>query len=38
MSSPEADEVLFTYITMALHAVSVVPIRVNDGVQQPFIT
>jgi len=35
MSSPEADEVLFAYIAMAPHAVSLVLIRVNDGVQRP---
>ena len=34
MSSPEADEVLFTYITVALHAVSLVLIRVDDGIQR----
>ena len=35
MSSPEANEVLFAYIAMAPHAVSLVLIRVNDGVQRP---
>ena len=35
MSSPEMDEVLFSYIAVALHAVSLVLIRVNDGVQRP---
>ena len=35
MSSPEADEVLFTYIAVALHAVSLVLIRVDNGVQRP---
>ena len=34
-SSPEADEVLFAYIAVALHAVSLVLIRVDDGVQRP---
>ena len=34
MSSPEADEVLFAYIAVALHAVSLVLIRVDDGVQR----
>ena len=34
MSSPEADEVLFAYIIVALHAVSLVLIRVDDGVQR----
>ena len=35
MSSPEADEVLFTYIAIAPHAVSLVLIRMDDGVQRP---
>ena len=35
MSSPEADEVLFAYIAVAPHAVSLVLIRDDDGVQQP---
>ena len=35
MSSPEVDEVLFAYIAMAPHAVSLVLIRVNSGIQQP---
>ena len=35
MSSPEADEVLFAYITVAPHTVSLVLIRVDDGVQWP---
>ena len=35
MSSPEADEVLFAYISMAPHVVSLVLIRVDDGVQRP---
>ena len=34
MSSPEVDEVLFTYIVMALHAVSLVLLRVDNGVQR----
>ena len=34
MSSPEMDEVLFAYITMASHAVSLVLIRVDSSVQQ----
>ena len=33
MSSAEADEVLIAYIVVAPHAVSLVLIRVNDGVQ-----
>ena len=32
MSSPEVDEVLFTYIVVALHAVSLVLIRVDGGI------
>ena len=35
MSSPEPDEVLFAYIAVASYAVSLVLIRVDDGVQQP---
>ena len=35
MSSPELDEVLFTYIAVALSAVSLVLIRVYCGVQRP---
>ena len=35
MSSLEVDEVLFTYIAVALHAVSLVLIRVNSGIQMP---
>ena len=35
MSSPEADEVLFSYIAVAPHAVSLVLIQVNSGKQQP---
>ena len=35
MSSPEADEVLFAYIAVAPHAVSLVLIRVDSGKQQP---
>ena len=34
MSSPEPDEVLFAYIVVAPYAVSLVLIRVNNGVQQ----
>ena len=33
MSSPEVDEVLFAYITVASHVVSLVLIRVDNGVQ-----
>ena len=35
MSSREVDEVLFAYIAVAPHAVSLVLIRVNNGVQRP---
>ena len=35
MSSPEPDEVLFAYIAVAPYAVSLVLIRVNNGIQQP---
>ena len=32
MSSPEANEVLFAYIAMALYAISLVLIRVDNSV------
>ena len=35
MSSPEVDEVLFTYLAIASHAVSFVLIREDSGVQRP---
>ena len=35
MSKPEEEEVLFAYIVVAFHAVSLVLIRVDDGVQRP---
>ena len=35
MSSPVVDEVLFSYLAFALHAISLVLIRVDDGVQRP---
>ena len=35
MSSPEADEVLFAYIAMAPHDVSLVLIWIDDGIQRP---
>ena len=35
MSSPEPDEVLFAYIVVALYAVSLVLIRVDNGIQRP---
>ena len=36
MSSPETDEVLFAYIAVAPHAVSLVLMRVNNGRQRPI--
>ena len=35
MSSPEVDEVLFAYIAVAPHVVSLVLIRVDNGIQRP---
>ena len=35
MSSPEADELLFAYIAIAPHVVSLVLIRDDNGVQRP---
>ena len=35
MSSPKPDEVLFAYIVVASYAVSLVLIRVDNGVQRP---
>ena len=35
MSSLEADEILYTYIAVALHAVSLVLIREDNGLQKP---
>ena len=35
MSSPKLDKVLFAYIAIAPYAVSLVLIRVDNGVQQP---
>ena len=35
MSSPEADEVLFTYLVVASYAISFVLIRVDSGIQRP---
>ena len=35
MSSPEADEVLYAYIAMAPHAVSLVLIWDENGLQKP---
>ena len=34
MSRPEEEEVLFAYITVASHAVSLVLIRVDNGMQR----
>ena len=35
MSKLEEEEVLFAYIAVALHAMSLVLVRVDDGVQRP---
>ena len=35
MSRPEKVEVFFAYIAMASHAVSLVMVRVKNGVQRP---
>ena len=35
MSKPEEDEILFAYIAVALHAVSLVLVRDENGVQKP---
>ena len=35
MSSHEMDEVLFAYIAVAPHAMSLVLIRVDNGIQRP---
>ena len=35
MSSPEVDEVLFAYIVVALHVVSLVLLRVDNSKQRP---
>ena len=35
MSSPEADEVLYAYIAVAHHTVSLVLIRDDNGLQKP---
>ena len=35
MSSPQPDEVLFAYIVVTPYAVSLVLIRVDNGVQRP---
>ena len=36
MSRPEEDEVLFAHIVVASHVVSLVLVRVENGVQQPI--
>ena len=36
MSSLEMDEVLFAYIAVAPHAISLVLVRVDSGIQRPF--
>ena len=35
MSSPVVDEVLFAYLAIALYAISLVLIRVDNGIQRP---
>ena len=35
MSMPEVDEILFAYIIVASHAMSLVLVRVDGGVQKP---
>ena len=35
MSSPLTDEVLFSYIVVTPHAVSLVLIRIDNGIQRP---
>ena len=35
MSSPDVDEVLFEYIAVAFHAVSLVLVREDNGMQRP---
>ena len=35
MSSPVMDEILFTYIAVTLHAINLVLIRVDNGIQRP---
>ena len=35
MSSPLVDEVLFSYLAVASHTISLVLIRVDDGIQRP---
>ena len=35
MSSPAMDEVVFAYLVVALHAISLVLIRAENGIQRP---
>ena len=35
MSNPKADKVLFAYIAVALHAVSLVLIQMDNDIQRP---
>ena len=35
MSSPAVDEVFFAYLAIALHAISLVLVRVDNGIQRP---
>ena len=35
MSNPEADEVLFAYLVIASHVISLVLIQVDSGIQRP---
>ena len=35
MSSPAVDEVFFAYLAIALHAISLVLIRADNGIQRP---
>ena len=35
MSNPKEEEILFAYITIASHAMSLLLIRVDNGVQRP---
>ena len=35
MSSPVVDEIIFTYIVVTLHAISLVLTRVDSGIQRP---
>ena len=35
MSKPKEEEILFAYITIASHAMSLLLIRVDNGMQRP---